>query len=198
MMKPAGNQLSKTVTGMFIAATLAMNSCQMTPASNGNPTYFDLSGFLDQQVETLYKDSFLVLKTSSINLNTDQHEMPWTDWRKELSLFYASDINKVAYSGKYKADTIFIDSTQKQIVYRSTDPKLRTSLMEITFTLPEETVKLIHINNQSQNIIYSNTEDLYLEPLKTYIIKSKQQMILFGVTDLAVKGDFVQKQRSYF
>lgn len=188
------HQITRTTIGLW----LAVASCNTTPASTGHHDYFDLVGFLDQQVETLYKDSFLVLKTSSINQNTDQHEMPWTDWRKELSLFYASDINKAAFAGKYQADTIFIDSTQNKIIYRSTDPALRTSLIEITYALSANSVKLIHIKNQSHNIFYSNTEELYLEPLKTYIIKSKQQMIFFGVTDLAVKGDFVQKGKSYF
>ncbi len=192
------NQITKTTIGLFLASWLTVTSCNTTPASTGHHDYFDLVGFLDQQVETLYKDSFLVIKTSSINQNTNQHEMPWTDWRKELSLFYASDINKVAFAGKYQADTIFIDSTQNKIVYRSTDPALRTSLIEITYALSANRVKLIHIKNQSHNIIYSNTEELYLEPLKTYIIKSKQQMFFFGVTDLTVKGDFVQKGKSYF
>lgn len=192
------NQITRTAIGLCLASWLAVASCNTTPASTGRPDYFDLAGFLDQQVETLYKDSFLVVKTSSINQNTDQHEMPWTDWRKELSLFYASDINKSAFAGKYQADTIFIDSTLNKIVYRSTDPALRTSLIEITYAPSANRVELIHIKNQSNNIIYSNAEELYLEPLKTYIIKSKQQMIFFGVTDLAVKGDFVKKGKSYF
>lgn len=193
-----GNQFTRMATGLLLASLFAAGSCNNTPGSTGNQAYFDLTGFLDQQVAALYKDSFLVLKTSSINQNTDQHEMPWTDWRKELSLFYASDINKAAFAGKYQSDTISIDSSQKKIVYRSTDPAIRTSLMEISYALPENTVKLIHIKNQSHNIIYSNNEELYLEPLKTYIIKSKQQMIFFGITDLAVKGDFVQKGKAYF
>ncbi|MEO6167840.1 MAG: hypothetical protein ABIO46_13220 [Chitinophagales bacterium] len=173
-------------------------SCNTPPAASSQKLYFDLSGFFDQQVETLYKDSFIVLKTSSINNNTDQHEMPWTDWRKELALFYASDINKTALMGKYVIDTLMIDSTEKKVTYQSTDSTLRTRLLEITYSLPENAVQLLHISNQSYNIISSNREELYYEPVKTYIIKSTQKMKFFGENTFAVKGDIVQKQRAYF
>lgn len=182
----------------FGLPVIFLASCKNVPSAASEKRYFDLTGFLDKQVELLYRDSFIVLKTSSINNNTDQHEMPWADWRKELAIFYASDINKAAYGGKYKTDTILLNGTEKKISFISTDPSLRTRLLEVTYAVPEDAVKLIHISNYTHNVIATNSEELYFEPLNTYIIKSNQEMIFFGTTNLAVKGDFVKKKRNYF
>lgn len=197
IMKDKRHSNSISILLFPVLAILLTLSCNTPPVAS-QKLYFDLTGFFDQQVETLYKDSFIVLKTSSINNNTDQHEMPWTDWRKELALFYASDINKTAMMGKYAIDTVVIDSTEKKVTYKSTDSTLRTRLLEVTYLIPENTVLLLHISNQSGNVISTNREDLYYEPSKTYIIKSTQKMKFFGENTFAVKGDIVQKQRAYF
>lgn len=194
--KSRSNRISALI--FYALAIIPMISCNTTSPPVSQKLYFDLSGFFDRQVETLYRDSFIVLKTSSINNNTDQHEMQWTDWRKELALFYASDINKTAYAGKYTVDSMLVDSTEKKVTYRCTDPALRTQLLEITYSLPGNSIQLMHIRNQTRNIISTNNEDLYYEPVKTYIIKSTQTMKIFGENTFAVKGDIVPKQRTYF
>ena len=194
--KSRSNRISALI--FYALAIIPTISCNTTSPSVSQKLYFDLSGFFDRQVETLYRDSFIVLKTSSINNNTDQHEMQWTDWRKELALFYASDINKTAYAGKYTVDSMIVDSTEKKVTYRCTDAALRTQLLEITYSLPGNSIQLLHIRNQTRNIISTNNEDLYYEPVKTYIIKSTQTMKIFGENTFAVKGDIVPKQRTYF
>jgi hypothetical protein len=158
--------------------------------------YFDLPGFLDEQVAQLYKDSFIVIKTTEINGNSDQHEMPWTDWRKELALFYASDINKPSFIGKYSVDSTAGDPAKVTVAYKATDPSLRTRLIEIIYT--GDSVSLIHISNQSGNFLTSNNEELYYQPLKGYIIKSSQTMKFFGDTKFAIKGDIVKKKQHFF
>lgn len=197
-MNSTTSLLSNSLMIFLTAVLFTVTACNAPPAIADKKAYFDLTGFLDQQIALLYKDSFMVMKTSSINQNTEQHEMPWTDWRKELAVFYASDINKAAYVGKYEVDTMMVDSTEKKIIYKSSDADFRTLLMEVTYSLTDQNVTLIHISNYSHNIIYTNSEELYFKPLETYIIKSTQYMKLFGETTFAVKGDFVQKKRSYF
>ncbi|MBK6484459.1 MAG: hypothetical protein KBF32_08870 [Chitinophagales bacterium] len=173
-------------------------SCTNPETAVVKKNYFDLTGFLDKEISRLYKDSFIVVKTTSINNSMDQHEMPWTDWRKEFALFYGSDINKSAYAGKYAIDTLEIDSLQRKIVYSSTDSALRTRILEVTYELPENEVTLIYVRNYSHNAMITNSEDLYFESGATYIIKTKRRLVLFGETTFAVKGDLVKKQHDYF
>ncbi|MBA2422746.1 MAG: hypothetical protein H0V61_05930 [Chitinophagales bacterium] len=174
-------------------------SCTKNPANLiGQKPYFDLTGYFDDQISRLYADSFIIIKTANINGKTDQHTMPWTDWRKELALFYASDINKSSFIGKYMIDTAIIGNREKKISYKAIDRDLRTNLIEVTLSSHDNSITRLHIVNKSDHFLSSNTEELYYEPLKSYIVKSTQQMKLFGNDSYSVKGDIVNKHRQYF
>ena len=126
--------------------------------------------------------------------------MKWTDWRKELAMFYGSDINKSSYIGKYAVDSVESSSGNGEVVisYKATDPSLKTQLMEITRQKPDYKVTLIHIINKSSNFLSTTEEELFYEPMKSYLIKSSQDVRLFGENTFAVKGDIVAKQKTYF
>lgn len=174
-------------------------SCTKNPANLiGQKPYFDLTGYFDDQISRLYADSFIIIKTANINGKTDQHTMPWTDWRKELALFYASDINKSSFIGKYMIDTAILDNREKKISYKAIDLDLRTNLIEVTLSSHDNSIIRLHIVNKSDHFLSSNKEELYYEPLKSYIVKSTQQMKLFGNDSYSVKGDIVNKHRQYF
>lgn len=192
--------LLQTLAGiLFCSFVLTQSSCTGNPQNDTAPKiYFDVPGFFNQQIAQLYKDSFVVIKTAQIDENTDQHEMRWTDWKKEFALFFASDINKASFAGKYKVDSVNTDSSTRIITYAATDPSLRTRLIEITRDARNNDIRLLHITNQTSNFLSSNNEELYYEPMKSYIIKSSQQMRFFGENTFAVKGDIVLKQPQYF
>src|ERR1041384_54412 len=72
---------------------LLASSCQNpTQKVSVQKPYFDLASFFNEEINRLQKDSLVVMKTSAINGKTDQHEMDWTDWKREFVLFLASDI----------------------------------------------------------------------------------------------------------
>ncbi|MFI5135246.1 MAG: hypothetical protein ACHQD9_05300 [Chitinophagales bacterium] len=173
-----------------------LSSCQPPSSNLSQKIYFDLPNYFDQQVKELQKDSLVVIKTSEVNGNTDQHQMDWTDWKKEFSLFYASDISKSSFIGKYKTDSVQLDSSEKKIIYLATDSSLRTKLIEITYS--RDSVKEVHVVNHSGNFLSRTSEELYYEPRKSYIIKSSVTNRFFGVNEFSVLGQLVSKQKQYF
>lgn len=185
---------------MFLISFLLLG-CTNQRQPTETKVYFDIPAFFDQQIAQLYRDSFIVVKTSFINNQTDRHEMPWTDWKRDFDIFYASDINKTSFMGKYAVDTSdkkSNDSDEMVISYKATDPSLRTRLLEVTFEADQKTVKLLHIQNVSSSFLSTTDEDLFYEPLSSYVIKSTQQMKFFGGNTYAIKGDIVSKKREYF
>src|SRR6185436_6834671 len=119
-----------------------ISSCQNpTQQALVQKPYFDLTSFFTEQINLLQKDSQVVMKTSAINAQTDEHQMNWTDWKREFALFLASDINKASLIGKYAVDTLHTltgkDSGEVKIQYKARDSSLHTQLLEVTFNRNE-------------------------------------------------------------
>lgn len=159
--------------------------------------YFDLTEFFNDQIKQLQKDSMIVVKTSAINTNTDEHTMPWADWKREFALFLASDINKSAFIGKYATDTIK-NPDELLVRYSATDSSLRTKLLEVTWQLPEKSIKQIHIRNRSCDFLSTTSEELFYLPMNAYMIKSSRDMKFFSGTDYSLMGQIKSKDKKYF
>src|SRR5580765_6594811 len=95
-----------TLNAICMLIVLASFSCKHAPTEVSEKPYFDLTSFFTEQINLLQKDSQVVMKTSAINAQTDEHQMNWTDWKREFALFLASDINKASLVGKYAVDTL--------------------------------------------------------------------------------------------
>jgi hypothetical protein len=171
-------------------------SCQPPATNLSQKPYFDLTSFFDQQIHQLQLDSLVVVKTSEINGNTDQHQMDWTDWKREFALFYAADINKGSLIGKYDIDSVKVDSITLKVSYTATDISLRTRLLEVTYE--KGAIEEVHIVNHVSNFLSTTDEELYYQPLKNYVIKSGVSNRFFGDNDFSVLGQINQKQKKYF
>lgn len=184
--------------GMVIM--LAFFSCTYAPTEVAEKPYFDLTSFLTEQINLLQKDSLVVMKTSAINTKTEQHQMNWTDWKRELALFLASDINKASLIGKYAVDTLYTpggtDNAEIRIQYKARDSSLHTRLLEVTLNAHE--VKEIHIINKTSGFLSSASENLLYQPMKAYLIRTSEQNRFFGRNDFSVMGEITTKRKKYF
>lgn len=69
-------------------------------------TYFDLKGYLDQQVAWLEKNRPVVRKEVIVSEESDRLLTKDVNWKKEMELFFQADLNKPAFSRSYMADTL--------------------------------------------------------------------------------------------
>ena len=185
---------------ILLAGLLLMMACSQ-PNNPATPKmYFDISGFIDEQINQLWQDSFVVDQTTIINGQNDEHVLQWVDWKKEFSLFYNSDINKPAFMGKYHVDSTIqfanTDSAVKSVMYAAMDSQLKTKSVEVDRT-PDNRIKLIHIINSQSNILSSTNEELAFIPNEGYIIKSYVHNRLFGENDFAIKGNFTHRNSNF-
>ena len=137
-----------------------------------------------------------MIKTSIMNGNTDQHQMDWIDWKREFALIFASDINKSSLVGKYKVDSVKLDSATKKIIYTATDVSLRTRLMEVTFK--NNVVESVSIVNHSSNFLSTTHEELYYMTLQNYVLKSSVKNRFFGENEFSMLGQITKKEKQYF
>jgi len=201
MVSSGTARCSKTIILFSIFQFLFSSCTNPSKEASLQKPYFDLTAFFSGQITQLEKDSMIVVKTSAINTNTDEHTMPWADWKREFALFIASDINKTAFIGKYVVDTVLNPggkTGELTVRYSATDSSLRTKLMEVTWLLPEKNVKQIHIINRSCNFLSTTHEELFYLPMKAYMIRSSQDMKFFSGTEYSLMGQIKSKEKNYF
>ena len=91
--------------------------------------YFDLKEYLDLEKQRLASLSSFS-KTVFVNGEKEQKKVEHLDFEKELKPFYDSDINRPAWSDKYKIDSVFQNGNQLQsLIYVATNEKLKTCLL---------------------------------------------------------------------
>ncbi|SDL82040.1 hypothetical protein [Siphonobacter aquaeclarae] len=90
---------------LSLLSFLLLTGC--SPADNRTATtYFDLKGYLDQQIAWLEKNKPMVRKEVIVSEESDRLLTKDVDWKKELDLFLQADLNKPAFARSYMADTL--------------------------------------------------------------------------------------------
>ncbi|MCS6917935.1 MAG: hypothetical protein RMK52_02000 [Chitinophagales bacterium] len=167
--------------GAFLAA--ACSSPDHVPDVRGP----DLTALLDAEVQGLYRDSVTVARTTMINEQRSQHVLRWVDWKKELAVFYQSDISSPSVAARYRCDTISNNDTMI-VTFAADDASLRTRLIELHYL--NGTLQKIHIQNASSGWLATQEEELNYLPGAGYSMRSVTRNRFFGEQVLAVAGAF--------
>jgi hypothetical protein len=139
--------------------------------------YFDLKAYFQKEVVRLTKNPPEIKKVVQVNGEREERTIDSIDFKKELSPFFDADINRAAWSDKYKTDSIFNDrKTLTQIVYTALDDKLITRKISLNFE-SNMMQKVIVVNNAS-SMVASTQQKLQYAPKEGYFIESYQKVAL--------------------
>lgn len=177
----------------IISLLLFISACQeiSTPAQPSEKTniFFDLKGFFQEEKAVLEKrNSFK--KIVSINGVSEEKDLSTLNLDNELSIFMASDINKPAWSDKYKIDSIYgADNQLAQIKYHSLDESLKTKKINIDFK--NNNVSKVAIEKSTDNAVAQSKQYLTYTKDKGYVIQSEQTLSLSETKTIIVSVDFM-------
>jgi len=180
-----------------LVLVLILSACQevTTPAENNQVNiFFDLKDFFQKEITSLEKiNSFK--KTVSINGVSEEKELAKLNLDNELSIFIASDINRPAWSDKYKIDSLFTPQKElSQITYRTLDEKLKTK--KITIDFQAKTVSKIAIEKATDNAVAQSKQVLKYTVGKGYSIQSEQALSLSETKTILVQVDYSDNSQS--
>lgn len=165
-------------------------TCQVeTKIELNKPAYFDLNSFFDAQLKELntYKK---IKKTTAVDSIQVEKILDSLDFTIELQAFRDSDINKVAWIGKYQIDSLNNDKGElSRIDYTAEDEKLRTR--QITISYKDDLVDSIKIFNYIPGAVSVLKQNLLYVPKYGYSIVSSQKTTLSKEHVLAVDVKFV-------
>lgn len=78
-------------------------SCRQEEARDDAPkVYYDLKGFIENQIAHLNEKKPEVSKTAVLGSKREASKTREVDWKKELELFVQADINKPSYGQSYE------------------------------------------------------------------------------------------------
>lgn len=164
------------------------------------PVYFDVAGYVNEQVQTLSNQKPDVAKNSMIKGQTKLQNTRDIDWSKELALFAEADINKPAFRNSYTIARP--DSLTYQYMLKPTEEKL--TVRELSVQLDPKTRKPTRLTAllKTENPLYTSERRLLLESAPTgsntwgvahYQVEGFQQLTYFDRNIFRVEGQITQR-----
>ncbi|MEL6924268.1 MAG: hypothetical protein AAFO94_09485 [Bacteroidota bacterium] len=176
----------------LLAITISYLSCTPAPSdAKRGGQFFDLPAFFEaeqQRMQSLQK----VKKTVDYNGSVEERmiDMDSLDLEQEFKAFVESDINRASWLDKYAVDSVFNEAGQLlRLNYRSTDPKLKTKSVDLSFS--NQQVDEIRIQNETGSYFSSSSQSLVYDVNEGYQIDSRQELILSSDRVLKVQVAFV-------
>jgi len=149
----------------------------------GTLLYFDLKGYFTKEVNRLQQNSPLVNKQVFSKGETEQKSIKITNWRSELAVFEAADINKASWRGEFK-----IKQLGDGISYTTENEKIPVKKLEV-FKVGDK-ITSIKIYKSSENRLYSAIDTLIYYPDSLYLVQSNQKIKLLAPKTYRIVGMF--------
>ena len=175
--------LYKTQTLYFLILLCAISSCtedKKTPDVKNK--YFDIRGFFNREILRLSTANRTVQKTVVHNGVSEVKQVKIPNWKNELDVFSASDLNKPSWRDSYN-----IKVNDDGIVYTTRDSSLKIKTIRINKS--GDKITSIDIKTQVNNEIYNSTELLNYFPDSLYRIKKTQVVKLLGTNTYQIEGE---------
>jgi len=178
------------ITAALLAALCA---CQPDSEANQAKTYYDLKGFLEQQIQQLNAQKPQVLKETAVGNAHDRQTTSTIDWAKELELFLQADLNKSAFKLSYT--TTRPDSNTYEYRLKPTE-KLLVKYLKIKVNNSRK-VAFMEATVKQQNKLYDSEKHLLLTcaktasgiwQLKTYEVSGFQKLAMSDKNTFLMRG----------
>lgn len=116
---------------LYLLSGLLLVACS-TPEAEVAPSYFDLAGWLDAGRAQLSAGS-AVSKTVILNGHEEVLDKDGYTWEAELESLQQWDINRAAWRGAYKVDSVFREGALVLCRYEALEDDLPVRRMDVHF-----------------------------------------------------------------
>ena len=179
-------RLKKLLFAGFALAFSGLSGCadQAVTPQQEQPVYFDVPGFIDEQIAALGKTPVRLQKTVGLERENPEHQtVNEPNWATELALFREIDLNKKALAGLYtETKTVFPEG--EKLLY-TLNPEAAAPIVSLEIRKNKQgQVKRLQAVYKQKNTLFYNREIRTLETnesekIKTYQISGVQKVLLF-------------------
>ena len=151
--------------------------------------FFGVEDYFQSEIERLNQEQPAVTKTLNLNGKEDVLQPDSVDFAAELEVFSNSGINKVSWLDRYTADTTrTADGALQQTRYEAQDDKLRTRLVEVTYS--DGDPSRVYIRNRTENLVLNASQQLTYRPAEEVIIEQQQRIRFLKPNTLRIHIQF--------
>ena len=158
---------------IYLIALIISTGC----STSTNPTtdkmdkpFFDITAFLEKEIDGNQLTE--IEKTVRINGESETKVLKDFDLKKELSIFFDSDINKPSLFDKYNTF-----ETDHSITYKTEEKELPVQRIKV-FKAENGDIQKLLINLKADKQIYTSDKELTYEPKVGFSIRSTQKVPL--------------------
>lgn len=178
-----------------IIVILTIFSCDATPDQTQIKTYYDLKGFIDNQIKVLNDTKPMVSKKLMVNGKKEDITAKISDWEKELELFKQLDINKPAFRTSYEVKEL--DTTDSTTIEYTLKPSEKASVKVLKIVLDKnKNLKTLWAKVQQENNLYHSDKMLSFlankSTITSYKIVGFQQLKYFDKKPFEIEGKINQ------
>ncbi len=169
---------------MSLGVLVLLSACQTpTEENQAPPVYYDVKGFVQNQIQLLNQQKPRVEKTMVVGNDEEKRSTKEVDWRKEFELFVQADINKPAYRQSYaiaRPDSL----TYEYTILTKEDLPVR--YLKVVLDKPNGQPTLIEAKILAENKLYESEKNLLMHcaqksgdwRVTSYQIKGFQELVI--------------------
>lgn len=179
----------------FFLCLFLVSGCTEHNPSNQPKAYYDVLGFVQQQITALSSQKPLVKKSVAINETHTQEQTQNINWKRELDLFTQTDINKPALQSSYQIS--HPDSLTYRYTLKNPDELVVVRSLTVQLDATSHQPRLIEALLQTSNPLYTSERHLWLESgptshhgwqLKHYKLVGFQKLPFFQKNEFIIDG----------
>lgn len=166
---------------------VVLAACNTTPPAQ-HP-YTDSKAYFESEARRL---TGAYIKLQKELVFDEQHQLTQPDsinWKKELEPFFAIDLCKAGYAGRFTADTLHLNALGYTLQYKAKDTQ--TDLRVCSITFHREKIVAVQAVFGSNNTLYNSTKEFSYKPDSGYVISGYQHVTMGNPIRYKIKGNFV-------
>lgn len=177
----------------FLLLAIVLSSCSQDPTEvyyEDDRNYYDLPSCMRHQVDALNKMGKHVRKKLTKDGQSQVVEKGDVNWQEELELFMESDINRPAWRGSFKTDTVHLDQ-MLVITYKTDNTEIPVKNVVVTLDKQNKQCLRLTIDRQTDNFLYSSLQKLFFTPGEGYTVKGHLKVMFLFESEYAVESTFI-------
>lgn len=113
------------------------------------------------------------------------------DWKEELEAFIDSDINRPAWRGAFKVDTISLER-EFVITYKCSNKQIPVKNVVVTIDKDTRQCLQLTVDRLTENFLYSSDQSLFFTPGEGYMMKGKLSVSHLFDSEYSIESEFIE------